>query len=349
MTPTRDPKRARRLARRHLENEEARDLHRAKDTLEKKAERLEAIRKMAQDTEYPRGKPGGSPAAPRRRGARSLAVAALILVVVTAAAAYRIFRVKVEDEPPGDAVARVLLAMAVDSDPRPEDLEILRNHVPDESARRALLRNPRSPGEWDILSRKLPDRFRNGNGPTERLLEPRAAISELAPLFRFEVPEGGKKEWHYNLTLSSEGLPDRSYSVIQRADETGPLAFTLPQEEMLAAGRSYVWKVEIDPDRHPEYASLYQPEPARFRVLDPSLWKRLDGLGHTGNEAVDRLIRAAAFNAYGLAKNALDELRDVPGDIQPNEMELVKFLRAESLALLGDRASFEREKKSPPR
>ena len=102
----------------------------------------------------------------------------------------------------------------------------------------------------------------------------------------------------------------------------------------------------FDPDLHPEYTSLYSPEPARFRIPAASLADLPYPYENTGSDTLDRLIRAADFNTRGLALDALEALEGFPENASPGERDMARFLQAEAYALLGDSESFERVRRS---
>lgn len=320
----RDFNRARRLAFRHLRSAKAREWHRQVDTPESRIERQRVLAGSSGHRE------------PLSR-VRRLSWAAAAAVVLATGSAFWILRSRSDSYL---VAARVLLAASRGEAFPPQDRAAFERLLPDEAARRAFLRNPQAPETWAPVEARLdPPRTAAGDRPQERLLAPRGRIAETRPVFRFEVPRPAGQEWHYRLTLSVPEKDDRHYAVIQGKGEESPLRFLLPPGDSLQIGLSYTWTVRLDAGRHADLASFYQPEPAMFEVLDPRIAGRIRDLAPTGRESMDRLLRAAAFVAEGLAEEARVELEGFPPDASPEERDLGALLRAEAATLLGDAAT----------
>jgi serine/threonine protein kinase len=247
------------------------------------------------------------------------------------------------------AATRILMSVSRQEELRAEDLEALAILLPSEAARVRFRRDPLCASTWEEIERLLAGLPRtDGDRATiQRLISPRAAVAELRPTFRFEVPPPGGEEWHYRLTLSAPDRAARTFQVVQQAGDAGPLAFTLPAGEALTAGVEYTWTVSLDEERHREFAGLYQPQAAAFLVLGPETRERiLKDVRATGHEALDRVLRAAALNANRLAADALSVLDGFPADAAPQERALAAVLRAEAHALLDERDAVEQLKKA---
>jgi serine/threonine protein kinase len=279
----------------------------------------------------------------RRNPWASLALASLLLLSVSVPAFLGRLHSSRETLALYDRATRALLAISRGEPLRAEDLEALASLLPDEASRRSFLRDPGSREEWKKIEEALAALPRAAEEGTAapRLVSPRGVIAELRPRFRFEVPEPAGQIWHYRLTLEATGEPDRSYPVIQSPIEKGVFAFDLPPPA-LKPGGSYRWRVRLDETLHGRYARLYQPEPASFQVRDPAAVREiLKGLPPGAREPVVPLLRAAALNAHGFAEAALAELEGFPAEAIPEEKRFSAFLRAEALAILGDRGGFE--------
>jgi hypothetical protein len=248
-----------------------------------------------------------------------------------------------------EAATRVLLAASRNLEPSAQDLDVLSRLLPDGAARGHFLSNPFSTEGWERIEELLVDLPRGAADDVAeyRLLAPRAAVTEARPTFRFEVPDPGGEEWHFEVVLSEDGLETRTYEVAQGPNQTGPLQLTPPEGEQLEVGREYDWTARLDPVRHREFSEHYSPGTVRFQVLDPAVRARALGpesiTGDAAEMPVKRLAAAAALNAQGLARDALEALEGFPETSSREEKALSHVLRAEALALLGDRKGVENE------
>ncbi len=243
------------------------------------------------------------------------------------------------------AIERLLASAAGGAEPRSEDLALFEEALPDSGARRRLLASPRSIDAWLALDRLLGDRSRGGaedDAPTpERLLAPRATVSDATPEFVFEVPEPSGREWRYRLEIRGPEGAAKTIAVVQEGTNPGPLRFALPAAEPLAPDQDYEWSVRLDAESHPDYAAFYRPEPATFRVVEIAERERLRRIRETGEPGLDALMRAAALVGGGLAADALRELESPPAGAGRADLEPIeRLVRAEALALLGRRAEY---------
>lgn len=278
----------------------------------------------------------------RRHPGVALGLAAGLVLAVAAAyaaARWRGARFTVDDY---SIALAALREVAGGRAPSPEQITRLSRLLPDAAARQRFLANPADVLEWEKVERALAERMRSGgdgNSAGNRLLAPRAGIADDAPVFRFTVPKPGGERWRYRLSLRRNGEPERVFEIEQAADDPGPLAFALPSGERLAPGK-YVWSVELDPGRHAEFADLYCPEPAEFSVLDPAVVRSLPPLDPAEREPLPALLRASAALAHGLVAESAAAL-DRIGPGAPAEIQaLARLLRAETAALVGERARF---------
>lgn len=326
MTGFRDPKQAQRLAIDALDHGDVKRRHQGGDAPEKKVERLITIKR----TYYP-------------SWGKSAAMAALLIITLTAV----LFRTLWNDS--DKAVFRVLLAAAKGEAPQASDLMVFKDQVPLKKVREALCRNPQSPKEWEKLEKKLPDVDRSAGLSRERLIAPRAGIEQRRPRFLFETPYSLEQELSFILTIGAQNMADRIYAISKPPGDARRFSFSIPKEDNpLEPGRQYQWKVELDPEKHPDGVSLYAPDSVVFEVMEEALARQLTALGNTGNGVSDKLIRAAAFNAFGMARKALIELAVFPKTNSKDIQCIRRFLRCEAFVLLGDVKSFNLEKAHGP-
>lgn len=306
------------------------------------AEELRRVRTLEPTIAKPPSLAGRLLRRARRRPGAALGLAAGLVLAAAAgyaATRWRGARSTVDDY---SIALAALREVAGGRAPSSEQLTRLSRLLPDAGARARFLANPVDDREWEKVERALGERTRSGgdgDSTGNRLLAPRAGIADDAPVFRFTVPKPGGERWWYRLRLGRDGESDRVFEIEQAADDPGPLSFALPSGERLAPGR-FVWSVELDPDRHAEFADLYRPEPAAFTVVDPAIVRSLPPMTAAAGEPLPALLRASAALAHGLVAESAAALDTIGPGASAEIQALARLLRAETAALAGERARF---------
>ncbi len=134
--------------------------------------------------------------------------------------------------------------------------------------------------------------------------EPRGAIGNLTPTFRFPVRD---ESLTYRVTII--GTADRRiYDGIAAGllpGEAGPVAtFEVSQSNPLEPGE-YAWRSELDSTAHPrEPKAMHRSESRPLTIFDPVERDELLNFESTGIPHLDMLLRAAVLSSAGLATEA---------------------------------------------
>jgi hypothetical protein len=273
---------------------------------------------------------------------RTLA-AALLVTAVAAALAVLAWQAKQLTQEPARAFERYSDAVMEERRPDPRDLELLAGLIPELAVRESFLRNAADPAVYEKLQRRVIEETANrgpSDGGERRLLEPREAITDARPVFRFEVPDTGTDTWPLIFSVWSDDLPPLYTQVLEHSGSARELALKLPSGA-LHVGPRYAWSVRRTTEEDPDHP-LYAPEPARFRIEPPSARDAIIGqTRQTGIATFDALLRASALLAGGFVRDAQAELDRVDRSASVHERRLAASLRAEAVLRMGDRMTFE--------
>ncbi len=213
-------------------------------------------------------------------------------------------------------------------------LESLVARLPDEASRDSLARVLDLESALDRVEDDLP--LQRG-GDRDATREPRGAVAEIRPVFRFSVPD---RSWTYRIEiLEPEGK--RRYDGIRTTTDDTVVTFELPSAEPLVPGETYTWRAEVDPRsglgrRFP----LFPSEP--LRIVDPMVRDRLLDIEPSGRDAIDRLVRAARLLTVDLGTDAKSELDAIdPDTLSPRESAFRELLLLEARGLRNESVAAE--------
>jgi serine/threonine protein kinase len=244
-----------------------------------------------------------------------------------------------------DATQRVMVAIANQERPLPEDLALFESEVED----------PRFAKRWEDLLRSpldakartdVEESLKPRNVPTPgliRLLQPLAGVLDLTPNFIFDVPPAVGAAHVWDVEIGRDGAPPdaprvfRTLRVEQRDGDPGPMRIEI-DEPGLPVG-AYTWRVVREPEPGAAASPETESATARFEIVDLArLQPMLDRIaelrdGDPGLSHVARLMNAATYLRFHCARLAFQELADFPPDALPENQSYRMLLEAHAQAI----------------